>query len=349
MRALVIDKSVVQNNLAVIRSRAASAELTVDLSANGQGMGVLNAARILREEGINDFAVSEMRDASLLRESGFTDSKLLMLRSISDAGELRTLAELGVIFTVGSYDAAIALNSIAEERRTPAEARIRIDTGFGQYGFKCDETEKILNIFRRMPGIVISGMYTGLAQEKNRRTAAEQWVSFETCVEKLQEQGIDTGILMAQDDAAQMNCELGDGTAVCVGAAIIGRACVPDKELKKVGAVEASLEETDWAPKGSYAGYGSSKKLGKTAKKAIVDVGAFNGVGVSAGVKKGISALFGAGTPAVKVAGRKAAILGSIGMNLLVIDVTKCDCGAGSVAVIEADPRLVRGLPTEIR
>lgn len=349
MRALIIDKSVVKNNLAVIRSRAGATELMADLSANGQGMGVLNAACILREEGVTDFALSETKDAALLRESGFTEAKLLMLRSISDIGELKTLAELGVIFTVGSYDAAIALNSVAEERRTPAEARIRIDTGFGQYGFRCDETEKILNIYRRMPGIVISGMYTGLAQEKSRKLAPEQWTGFASCVEKLQEQGIDTGMLMAYDDAALMYCELGDGAAVCVGAAVIGRAAVPDKELKKVGAVEASLEEIDWAPKGSRAGYASAKKLGKTAKKAMVDVGAFNGVGMSAAERRGIGALLRAGEPSVRVAGKRAAILGNIGMNLLVIDVTKCECGAGSMAVIEADPRLVRGLPIEIR
>ena len=56
-----------------------------------------------------------------------------------------------------------------------------------------------------------------------------------------------------------------------------------------------------------------------------------------------------AGEPSVRVAGKRAAILGNIGMNILVIDVTKCECGAGSTAVIEADPRLVRGLPIEIR
>lgn len=348
MRALVIDRAVVKNNLAVIRARAAAAELMVDLSSNGQGMGVVNAARILRDEGVTDFALSETRDALTLREAGFTDSKLLMLRSISDERELRALAELGVVFTVGSYAAAIALNGIAEERKMPAEARIRIDTGFGQYGFKPDETEKILNIYRRMPGIVVSGIYTGLACEKSPKLPRQQWESFNACIEKLQEQGIDTGMLMAQDDAALMHCQLGDGAAVCVGAAIIGRAGVPDRELKKAGAVEATLEEIDWAPKGSCAGHASTVKLKKTAKKAVIDVGAFNGVGAYYVFPKSF-ALLHKNEATVKVAGKKAAILGNVGINLTVIDVTKCSCGAGSVAVIEADPRLVRGLPIEIR
>ena len=63
MRTLVIDKSALKNNLAVIKDRAAGAVIYANLSGNGGGVGTVPLARLLREEGIGRFAVTEASQA----------------------------------------------------------------------------------------------------------------------------------------------------------------------------------------------------------------------------------------------------------------------------------------------
>jgi alanine racemase len=348
MRTVVIDKTVVKTNLAVIRERAGFVRLMADLSANGQGMGVVNAAGICAEDGITDFAVTEMRDASALRGAGFADSRILMLRSVTETEELKELLELGVIFTVGSYDASIALNSLAEGRGAPAQAMIRIDTGFGQYGFQSEETDKILNVFQHMKGIKVEGLYTRIAPMKNEKLAKAQADEFVACVTKLQEQGTDTGLLMALDPAAQKRWDFGERSCMCFGPAMIGRVPNGGRELTKAGYIEASLEEIDWAAKGKNAGHDMNRKMGRTEKTAMLDVGWYNGVGLS-GERKRASLFRCPSDPVIRVGGKKACILGGIDATSIVLDVSRCECGPGSTAVIDADPRLVKGLPIVIK
>ena len=102
MKTLVVDKNALRQNLNEIRAKAGSAEIVADLSADGQGLGVLRMARFLADEGVESFAVTETRDALSLRRGGFQQARVLMLRSIVDVRELQELMDNGITFTVGS-------------------------------------------------------------------------------------------------------------------------------------------------------------------------------------------------------------------------------------------------------
>jgi predicted amino acid racemase len=163
MKNLVIDRRLVRSNLKAVKERAEGAALYADLSANAYGMGLLEIAELLRGDGVRTFAVSDARDARLLREKGFTEEQIMMLRSTADPKELGELIDLGVICTVGSYDAGVAINGIAEARKTIAEVQIKVDSGFGRYGFLPNEIDKMANIFKYMSNLAIIGMFTTYA------------------------------------------------------------------------------------------------------------------------------------------------------------------------------------------
>ena len=50
MRTLVIERSALKNNLAVIKERAAGAVIYANLSGDGGGVGTVPLARLLRDE-----------------------------------------------------------------------------------------------------------------------------------------------------------------------------------------------------------------------------------------------------------------------------------------------------------
>ena len=80
MKTLVIEREAVKNNIGVIKERAGEAVIYAVLTGDGQGAGLVELARLLREEGIGRFAVSEPAEAAALRRAGFVEEEILMLQ-----------------------------------------------------------------------------------------------------------------------------------------------------------------------------------------------------------------------------------------------------------------------------
>lgn len=353
MKKLVIESSVVKENISAIKRKADSAIVIADLSCDAQGLGLVKTASMLRAEGISNFAVYEVEDAEKLRQNGFVDEHILMLRSTVDVDEIGRLLDSSVTCTIGSYDAGIAANSVAVSRGTVIEAQIKVNSGIGQYGFLTSELDKMTKVFRQMPGLAVSGMYTRFSGPgAGKAAAAKQLETFESVLLKLHESGIETGLAHALDSYALFKCDLDKLDAVCVGSAIAGRtAGLGQSELKRAGYIEADIEEINWLPAGSVVGAGKGVRLKKSAKVAIVSVGWYNGIGLGdANARRSIMNLIkGAPRPVVKLGGKKLKLVGDIGANCILLDVTDTPCGVGDLVTIECDPRLVKGIPVEYR
>ena len=71
----------------------------------------------------------------LLLYSDLGEEEILVLRSTADEGEIKKILQAGATATVGSYDAALALNGLAESQGMVCDVHIKVDTGMGRYGF----------------------------------------------------------------------------------------------------------------------------------------------------------------------------------------------------------------------
>ena len=121
MKVYVVEREALIHNIQAIRRFAGPIPIWGVLKGNGYGIGLVPFSKILHENGIDRFAVTEIREAEQLREQ-FPDAPILMLRSTADPAEINELLDLNVILSVGSYDIAVAINGIAAERSTIAEA-----------------------------------------------------------------------------------------------------------------------------------------------------------------------------------------------------------------------------------
>ena len=104
MRALVIEKAAVRQNIEVIKEKAQSAVIYAVLTGDAGGAGIAEVAHVLRDAGIGRFAVFEVSEAAALRKAGFVDEEILMLRSTTDREELEKLVDMNVVCTVSSVD-----------------------------------------------------------------------------------------------------------------------------------------------------------------------------------------------------------------------------------------------------
>ena len=340
MKTLVLEKKALKHNLAVVREKAGPAAIYGVLTGDGGGAGTVELARLLREEGIGRFAVNELSDAKALRKAGLVEEEILMLRASTDRAELNGLMDLNVVCTIGSVESALALDSAAKDRSTVAEAHIQVDTGLGFGGFLAEEPEKIVNVYRNLTNVAISGIFTQIhSVHAGGRDANPELRAFEAVLEAVRQAKFETGTVHAAGSYALLHDEF---------------ARMDADNLVRVGYGEASIQETRWLPRGHTVGSGGSLlHLRRPTRIAVVPVGYQNGLGVSRLRETGFWAMvrrwWRSRRMTMRVAGQKAPVLGGIGAVETLLDITDLKCSAGDTVQFDIDPLYARGMTREYR
>ena len=358
MKAYIVESADVRKNLENIKKRAGSAAVIAVLKGNGYGLGLLEMASVCRDAGITRFAVTEIGEVRALREAGYEQEQILMLRPTADSDEIHQLLDLNATLTVSSQDDAAALNGIATQRGAIAEAHIKIDTGMGRYGFLPNELDKILSVYSYMDSIAVTGIYTHLHSAFcNKKQTYQQSADFQTVLKAITAAGYETGLAHISNSAALLRFPDLTMGAVRIGSAILGRLSFKGSYgLKRVGACEASIEELRWLPKGHTCGYGAAWKARKPTRVAVLSVGWYHGFGCEMGndifrprdclrkILSGFKGLFLRKAIYVTVNGKRCRVLGHIGMLHTVCDVTDVKCSLGDKAVLNINPLMLKGM-----
>ncbi len=356
MKALVVEKDKIRHNIEQIRTRAQDASIIAVLKGNGYGLGLCDLAGVVREAGVTSFAVTEPEDALKLRNAGFADEEVLVLRSTALDEDIQTIIEACATATVGSYDAAVALNGLAEKQGLVIDAHVELDTGMGRYGFLYSEMDRILSVYRYMSNINVTGLYTHLCCAfASRKTTEAQIGKLQKTAGRIKEEGLNPGVLHALNSAALFKQhELPKLDAVRVGSAITGR--VPAKckhELKRTGYLQCPICEIRWLAKNNTIGYGAAYVTKRPTRIAVVPLGYSDGFMLEkardiyrfrdflryelAEFKKWT----GTGRFYATVNGRRARVLGHVGMAHTVIDATDIECAVGDMVSFDVSPLYV--------
>lgn len=350
MRTLVIEKNALKNNISVVKEAVGRSYIYANLSSDAYGAGAVEVAKLLREEGVRRFAVDDTATALALRSAGLVDEEILMLRSLSDKRELAELLDHSVVCSIGNLEAGVALNALAAEHATVAEAHIQVDCGMGFGGFAAEEPEKIFSIYDSLQSVAVSGVYTQL---RSRRGIAEQLELFSKTVERLNAAGYETGTVHAAGSYALLHHDTSHLDAVRAGSALLGR-CRRERGdgLRTVGHGEAAVDAVRWLPKGHTVGGDKMITLRRPTRVAVIPVGYQSGFGVLPPVNTladAVARFFRNRRRTVRINGQKARVLGAIGGVETLVDVTQLKCSAGDWAVFDIDPMFARGFTREYR
>ena len=358
MKALVVNRDCVRHNVRCVKERAGGRPIYGVLKADAYGMGLPEIASILSQEGITRFAVTEPNDAVRLRNAGHTQQEILLLRSTSRREEIDLCLDHNVTLTIGSQDAALAVNGIAEQRRTVAEAQIEIDIGMGRYGFLPSEIDKIINLYQYMNNVAITGLYAHFPSAfGNPKITKAQKQTFDDLLEKLRAEGIDTGLVHAANSSAlffQEDCRY---DAVRVGSAFTGRLPRRCKDLKPATRAQCPICEIRWLPKGMTVGYAGVYKTKRPTKIAVLAIGSADGFCIGkerdswrlrdtfgyllSDLKRGLTRrrVF------VRINGVPARVLGHVGTGHTVVDITEVSALPGQMTELDVNPIYAARLP----
>ena len=360
MKAYIVEKDAILHNLEILTKKAGNVPVWAVVKGNGYGLGVKPLAALCRQGGINRFAVTELDEAQILRET-FSNCHILLLRPTTDPAELRRILDLDVIATVGSAEDAAALNALAGQRKLVADVHVKIDTGMGRYGFLPEETEKVLNVYRYNDNLAVSGIYTHFHSAFcSEKATFRQFETFKRVIQAIEAAGIEPGTPHCCNSNALLRWpELRMG-GVRVGSAILGRVAAKSK-LKRVGCCQATVDEVRWLPAGHSTGYGSAWTAKKPTRIAVLPVGWYHGFTCEYGndifrFRDCLRQMLGAIKRMVfkkkifvYIGGKKCPVLGHVGMLHTVCDVTKVNCKQGDTATLDINPILVHGMEIEYK
>ena len=357
MKAYIVEREALTHNIQAIKAHAGEAAVWAVLKGNGYGLGAAPMAKLMAENGIDRFAVTELREAQAIREVR-PDAPILMLRSTQDPEEINALLDLHVILSIGSFETAQAVNKAAEARADVAEIHLIIDTGMGRYGFFPNQTEQLLQLFSEMKHLAVCGIFTHFHSAFcSKKATKKQYADFMQTVRSIQSAGFETGMIHCCNSAAFLNYPEMHLDAVRIGSAFLGRAFGAEKlGLKRIGYAECTVEELRTIGRGQSVGYGAGFVAGSNLRTAVISLGTFNGFYVGRendlyrlrdslrGMFSHFKNLFAKKWVIVSVNGHKCRVLGHIGMVHAVVDVTDIECAVGDPVTVEVNPLNVKGL-----
>ena len=280
MKKLIISRKDLKNNLKIARKILYSQgkddagnnpKIIAVVKGNGMGLGLVEYSKFLVNNGIDFLAVANLEEAIILRQAGIQE-EILMLTPTSNEKELIKLIENNVILTISSKEQIKEIEKIVENEEYEVKAHIKIDTGFGRYGFLYENLNDILEAFKMCDKIKILGTYTHFSRPLDERYTMTQFNYFLDVIQFLQKEGQDTGMLHCSESTAFLKYQIMNLNAVRIGSLLQGRTLIHVEGLKKIGHFKSTIQEIKTVPKGYNISYGKMYKTKKQTKIAIVPV-----------------------------------------------------------------------------
>ena len=324
------------------------------VKANGYGLGIVEYTKFLIDNGITFFGVSQVEEALTLRKAGIKED-ILMLSSTAIKEDLINLINNNIIVTIGSKEDVKILEEIAKEKNKTIRAHLKIDTGFGRYGFVYNNREEMIKTLKQIKNIKIEGTFSHFSISfYDDKYTKKQFARFIQVIEVLKMNKIETGMLHICNSSAFLKFPNMHLNAVRIGSAFLGRLSFKNNiGLKKIANLESRVSEIKELPKDFNIGYSNTYKTKKTTKVAIIPVGYMNGINVKNDrdmfrpidklryIIRDIKDLFKDESKYVKIKNQNYKILGRIGTYHIVCDITNKDISINDKVEIQINPKFV--------
>jgi alanine racemase len=301
-------------------------EVVAVVKANAYGHGAAPVALALERAGATMVACADIEEAITLRTAGL-EARVLVFGALS-LSDLDGVFDFRLTPTVSTPTAGRSLQAAAERRGVRVRYHLKIDTGMNRLGFRHDNLGRTMPELLASPNLELEGVYThfATADAPAHPLFAEQKARFTRVLAELAAMGARPAHLHAANSAAMLSDAGTWFDMVRPGLVLYGvtPAALPQRiGLKPVMSLRSRIVAVKGVRPGEFVGYGARFEAARPTRMAVIPAGYADGLDVRL-----------AGRASVLVRGRRAPIIGSVCMDMLMADVTGSDVQPGDEAVL---------------
>ncbi len=314
-----VDLSALQHNLGRIQEHVgAGCRVLAVVKADAYGHGAIDAARTFTATGAWGLAVSLVEEGVELREAGIDAPVVVLGGVVPDSQDVIVRRRLTPV--VWSHAQLEALRGAVDRGGArPLPVHLIIDTGMSRLGVLPRNLGPLLDWFTADGGrsLVLEGVMTHLAsadEEAEDPSSARQLAEYADCLGTIEARGLRPQLRHVSNSATLVRFPRARYDMVRPGIALYGTSVAREVQLSdlrlamEVGSRVLSVRDL---PKGTRISYGGRHRLERDARVAVVPVGYADGYPRSM-----------SGQAQMLVRGRRCPVLGSITMDMSMVDVT---------------------------
>jgi alanine racemase len=324
---LEVDLDALRHNLHHFRAIAGpEVKLMAMVKAFGYGSGALELARTMAHERVDYLGVAYADEGIELRQQGIDTPVLVMNPEPVPLGTLHRFRLEAEVYDRRSMEEAIAF---ATHTADEVRVHIKLDTGMHRLGFMHTELEWILSAMRNAGRLRVASILSHLAASEDPQHDAftrRQITLFASMAGKISETlGYRPLLHIANSGAITRFPEARfDMVRLGIGLHGVGADAEETGQLLPTATLRTVVAQVKDIPAGESVGYGRRAMVDRRMRIAILPIG----------YADGLSRRLGHGAGRVWIHGRPAMYVGSICMDMCMVDVTEVACSPGDDAIV---------------
>ena len=325
---LEINLNAISHNLTFYKSKLdPKTKMMVMVKAFSYGNGGFEIAKLLEHHKVDYLGVAFADEGISLKNAGIrVPIMVLNPETTSFAAIIQHHLE-PEIYSVKGLKAFL---KIAEQKKlNHFPIHIKIDTGMHRLGFEEENLEDLIQILKGNETVQIKSILSHMATSDDLNHDAfskSQIALFEKLSTKIQTELNIKPILHILNTSGITNYPEAQYDMVRLGIGLYGISNDEEeqKELENVGTLKSVISQIRTIDKGESVGYGRRFMADRSTKVATIPIGYADGIRRS----------WGNGVGFVTINGKQAKIIGSICMDMLMVDVTDIDCKEGNTVIV---------------
>ena len=327
---LEINLNAISHNLNFFKSKLKpQTKLMVMVKAFGYGSGGFEIAKLLEYHKADYLGVAFADEGIALKSAGIT---LPIMVLNPENTSFSAIIEHNLEPEIYSIKGLRAFLKIAEQKNLEQfPVHIKLDTGMHRLGFQENDLDELIATLKNTPSIKVKSILSHMATSDDlthHEFAKSQIALFEKLSTKLMQELSINPIRHILNTSGISNYPEAQYDMVRLGIGLYGVSNDPSetKYLENVGTLKSIISQIRTIQSGESVGYGRRFMASKETKIATIPIGYADGIPRSWGNQLGY----------VMIKNQKASIVGSVCMDMLMVDVSTIDC-------LEGDPVIIFG------
>ncbi|MEO0137889.1 MAG: alanine racemase [candidate division WOR-3 bacterium] len=303
-----------RNNYKLIKNVVGNKKIMAAIKADAYGHGAVEVARTLEKLGVDMLGVASAEEGIELRVAGIK-AKIVILSPILKE-QIDACLEYNLIPTISELAFFKALDMRLKRYKRPMLVHVEVDTGMTRTGFGYESAVDVLQKIARSPYIRIEGLFSHFPLADSDGVFSRQQIDrFNSLLKRLEQLAIKPQFCHIANSAGILRYPQAHFNLVRPGISLYGLRPSPQIEypdaFEPVMSLKSRIVNLRIVPENTPISYGHTYRTKRKSRIATVSVG------YGDGYPRMLS-----NVAEVLIKGKRAKVVGTICMDLMMVDVT---------------------------